>query len=154
MFDQKIRAELDRIQNGEKMSDEAWEQAKQPVRTVGMGLQDIRLTVGGNYASAQGAVCRLHSEIKEKFTPDGRMGSVERVAQQLLVDRELKKIVEELRLREDSEDAENPICPPIEELKKFPAQREVANQLYEKKAKKLIEESGDCLLYTSDAADE
>ena len=55
MFDQKIRAELDRIQNGEKMSDEAWEQAKQPVRAVGMGLQDIRLTAGGNYASAQGA---------------------------------------------------------------------------------------------------
>ena len=106
-----------------------------------MGLQDIRLTAGGNYASAQGAVCRLNSEIKEKFTPDGRMGSDERVAQQLLVDRELKKIVEELR--EDSEDAENPICPPIEELKKFPAQREVSNQLYEKKAKKLIEESGE-----------
>ena len=63
-------------------------------------------------------MARLNSEIKEKFTPDGRMGSVERVAQQLLVDRELKKIVEELR--EDSEDAENPICPPIEELKKFP----------------------------------
>ena len=98
-FDQKIRAELDRIQNGEKMSDEAWEQAKQPVRTVGMGLQDIRLTAGGNYVAAHGAVCRLNSEIKEKFTPDGRMGSVERVAQQLhfiaqqlLVDRELKII--------------------------------------------------------------
>ena len=59
-----------------------------------MGLQDIRLTAGGNYASAQGAVARLNSEIKEKFTPDGRMGSVERVAQQLLVDMELKKIVE------------------------------------------------------------
>ena len=63
MFDQKIRAELDRIQNGEKMSDEAWEQAKQPVRTVGMGLQDIRLTAGGNYASAQGAVAGARNRI-------------------------------------------------------------------------------------------
>ena len=43
IFEARIRAELDRIQGGAKMPDRAWEQAKQPVRTCGLGLQDNTL---------------------------------------------------------------------------------------------------------------
>ena len=75
-FEAKIRAELDRIHGGAKMPDRAWEQAKQPVRTLGMGLQDVTLTAGANYAAALGDVARMMETLKVKHTPEEYMEPV------------------------------------------------------------------------------
>ena len=50
------------------MPQRAWEQAKQPTRTLGMGLQDVTLTAPSNYAAALGDVARLNNALKENFT--------------------------------------------------------------------------------------
>ena len=96
-FEAKIRAELDRIHGGPKMPDRAWEQAKQPVRTIGMGLQDVTLTAGANYAAALGDVARMMDALKEKHTPEKHMEPVLMVAAQIRKDQELAQIVDELR---------------------------------------------------------
>jgi len=48
----------------------AWEQAKQPVRTLAMGLQDVTLTAGANYAAALGDVARMMETLKLKHMPE------------------------------------------------------------------------------------
>ena len=139
-FEAKIRAELDRIHGGPKMPDRAWEQAKQPVRTIGMGLQDVTLTAGANYAAALGDVARMMDALKEKHTPEEHMEPVLMVAAQIRKDQELAQIVDELR--ESTEDATTEkICPTVDQIEHFPTQKQMSRAVYKDKAEQLIRQS-------------
>ena len=106
------------------MPDRAWEQAKQPVRTIGMGLQDVTLTAGANYAAALGDVARMMDALKEKHTPEEHMEPVLMVAAQIRKDQELAQIVDELR--ESTEDATTEkICPTVDQIEHFPTQKQI-----------------------------
>ena len=139
-FEAKIRAELDRIHGGAKMPDRAWEQAKQPVRTLGMGLQDVTLTAGANYAAALGDVARMMETLKVKHTPEEYMEPVLMVSAQIRKDRELAQIVDELR--ESTEDATTEkICPTVDQIEFFPTQKKMSSAVYKDKATRLIRDS-------------
>ena len=141
VFETKIRAELDRIQGGPKMPQRAWEQAKQPTRTLGMGLQDVTLTAPSNYAAALGDVARLNNALKENFTQEDHMGPVNIIAAQILVDQELAQIVNELRERTE-DTTTNKLCLKIEEIQDFPTQKTMSRAVYDNKAEQLIKEAG------------
>ena len=123
------------------MPDRAWEQAKQPVRTCGLGLQDNTLTAPANYAAAMGDVARMNERLIKDFTQEDHMGPVMKVSAQIRKDQELAQIVEELRERTEDATTEN-ICPQVDQIEHFPTQKQISRVLYDIKNKQLIQQAG------------
>ena len=69
--------------------DDFWERAKQPVRTIGLGLHDLTAVAHINYVAAHGAVARLCKTITAEMLEEAPPLSLPKVTQQLQHDAEL-----------------------------------------------------------------
>ena len=161
-FDTSIRNDLHRIIYQARVADFAfpddfWERAKQPVRTIGLGLHDLTAVAHINYVAAHGAVARLCKTITAEILEEAPPLSLPKVIQQLQHDAELKinhqKLVDSRppvlqaggtirrRYSQTQPDATQPPCQPMSEIEKWPSQKALCKGYYDARGKELIQEA-------------
>ena len=132
LFEQRMKAQLARLAVVEDLQqlDDAFEIAKQPVRNLGIGLGDVKLTAPASFAASMGAVARLSEEINLPYSTH--------ILQVIQRDPHSKGVFSDLST--STPDTPNPICPALVDVTKTPSQKEVSEPLYTAKSKSIIDD--------------
>jgi len=133
LFEDRMSMQVARLAGEERGDPEvikqAWEVAKQPVRTIGIGIGDVKLTAPSAFAASMGAVARLADQINEphsKLTLD--------IIQSDPFSQEVFST-----LSQSTPDTPTPKCPALVDVKKTPSQKTLSEVQYEAKTKAIIE---------------
>lgn len=133
IFEDRMRQQLARIARIEDHTaqeiEAAFEIAKLPVRTIGIGLGDVRLTAPSAFASSIGAVARLAESINLPLS--------NHLLQVIQTDPYAKDVFNVLSM--STPDTPNPICPALTDVTKTPSQSSMSDVLYNTKTAAIIE---------------
>ena len=137
-YEAAIKAECRRQFKAQNtLTDFQFQLAKQPVRGIGMGLQDLPLTKDAAYVSAQGALARLANTLNDR-------DAFRQVLINQSIDDKLRDTISDLATRiNDDQDANSNLCPSHDAIKEMPSQHVLSSKLYKLKEEELISLAAD-----------
>ena len=114
-YEAAIKAECQRQFKAQNtLTDFQFQLAKQPVRGIGMGLQDLPLIKDAAYVSAQGALARLANALNDR-------DAFRQVLINQSIDDKLRDTISDLATRiNDDQDANSNLCPSHDAIKEMP----------------------------------
>ena len=126
-FDKLLKSGLASCTKAPIIPDDALEQAKQPVRTIGLGLGDVGLIAPAAYAAAHGDAARILIDLKDRCLQDldynaARVDeTVQKSIDQLSVDESLKDSIQ--AYHNSTPGALNPLYLAAADIQKAPPQK-------------------------------
>jgi hypothetical protein len=139
-FDKLLKSGLASCTKAPTIPDDALEQAKQPVRNIGLGLGDVSLIAPAAYAAAHSDTATILSELRttstEDYSAEGVHHTVQKPIDQLSVDESLIDSIQAYHDRTPG--AHNPLCPAAVDIQKAPSQKTLSEPLYDAKSKDII----------------
>ena len=130
-YEAQVKGELERLVRTPDMPAFNFEIAKQPVRGIGIGLQDLPLVAEAAYIASQGNTARLASKVKAN-NPAFR-----KVLEHQQADTTLREQMANLAEQVNS-DTTPTLCPTLTSIEATPSQHRLAVPLYKAKEKMLI----------------